>query len=105
MESLSYKAKIVYAAMDMLNARSSTQTTNSYMVLDLISENEDLAQHELLKDLSEQQFVDYIMDMTIKGVSALMSSLAKKDIAVKTEPHNIYIDGIQRTVREYFLIK
>ena len=63
METLSDKAKVVYAAFDMMGARGSENKTTSYAILDFISETEDLQDHDLLKEVSEQDFVDIIMDM------------------------------------------
>ena len=66
MEDLSMKAKIVYAALDSLGARSEETKVTSYAVQDYIEENEELQEHELLKDIPEQDFVD-IISMKING--------------------------------------
>ena len=55
MDELSNKSKVVYAAFDMLNAKSADNKTTSYALLDFISENEELQDHELLKDIEEQE--------------------------------------------------
>ena len=103
MEILSDKAKVVYAAFDMMGARGSENKTTSYAILDFISETEDLQDHDLLKEISEQDFVDIIMDMNIKSVNTLIASLCRKGIMEKTEPVSIKIDGVRRSLRQYFI--
>lgn len=103
METLSDKAKVVYAAFDMMGARGCENKTTSYAILDFISETEDLQDHDLLKEVSEQDFVDIIMDMNIKSVNTLIASLCRKGMIEKTEPTSIKIDGVRRSLRQYFL--
>lgn len=103
MESLSKKAKVVYAAFEMLNAKGLENKVNAYTILDFISENEDLQDHDLIKDMDEQDFVDIIMDLNIKSVNTIIASLCRKDIVEKTEPTSIKIDGQRRNLRQYFL--
>ena len=89
MESLSKKAKVVYAAFEMLNAKGLENKVNAYTILDFISENEDLQDHDLIKDMDEQDFVDIIMDLNIKSVNTIIASLCRKGIVEKTEPTSI----------------
>lgn len=103
MESLSKKAKVVYAAFEMLNAKGLENKVNAYTILDFISENEDLQDHDLIKDMDEQDFVDIIMDLNIKSVNTIIASLCRKGIVEKTEPTSIKIDGQRRNLRQYFL--
>ena len=103
MESLSKKAKVVYAAFEMLNAKGLENKVNAYTILDFISENEDLQEHALIKDMDEQDFVDIIMDLNIKSVNTIIASLCRKGIVEKTEPTSIKIDGQRRNLRKYFL--
>ena len=103
MESLSKKAKVVYAAFEMLNAKGLENKVNAYTILDFISENEDLQDHDLIKDMDEQDFVDIIMDLNIKSVNTIIASLCRKGIVEKTEPTSIKIDGHRRNLRQYFL--
>lgn len=103
MESLSKKAKVVYAAFEMLNAKGLENKVNAYTILDFISENEDLQEHALIKDMDEQDFVDIIMDLNIKSVNTIIASLCRKGIVEKTEPTSIKIDGQRRNLRQYFL--
>ena len=103
MESLSKKAKVVYAAFEMLNAKGLEDKVNAYIILDFISENEDLQDHDLIKDMDEQDFVDIIMDLNIKSVNTIIASLCRKGIVEKTEPTSIKIDGQRRNLRQYFL--
>lgn len=103
MESLSKKAKVVYAAFEMLNAKGLENKVNAYTILDFISENEDLQDHALIKDMDEQDFVDIIMDLNIKSVNTIIASLCRKGIVEKTEPTSIKIDGQRRNLRQYFL--
>ena len=105
MEDLSNKAKIVYAAFDMLNAKGKDNKTNAYTVLDFISENEDLQDHELLKEIDEQDFVDIIMELSIKGVNTLIASMCRKGIMAKTEPTSMKIEGQRRVLREYYIVE
>ena len=101
MESLSKKAKVVYAAFEMLNAKGLENKVNAYTILDFISENEDLQDHDLIKDMDEQDFVDIIMDLNIKSVNTIIASLCRKGIVEKTEPTSIKIDGQRRNIRQY----
>ena len=103
MESLSKKAKVVYAAFEMLNAKGLENKVNAYTILDFISENEDLQDHALIKDMDEQDFVDIIMDLNIKSVNTIIASLCRKGMVEKTEPTSIKIDGQRRNLRQYFL--
>lgn len=103
MESLSKKAKVVYAAFEMLNAKGLENKVNAYTILDFISENEDLQDHDLIKDMDEQDFVDIIMDLNIKSVNTIIASLCRKGMVEKTEPTSIKIDGQRRNLRQYFL--
>ena len=103
MESLSKKAKVVCAAFEMLNAKGLENKVNAYTILDFISENEDLQDHDLIKDMDEQDFVDIIMDLNIKSVNTIIASLCRKGIVEKTEPTSIKIDGQRRNLRQYFL--
>ena len=57
----------------------------------------------MLKEISEQDFVDIIMDMNIKSVNTLIASLCRKGIMEKTEPVSIKIDGVRRSLRQYFI--
>ncbi len=103
MEELSNKSKVVYAAFEMLNAKNAENKITSYALLDFISENEELQDHELLKDIEEQEFVDIIMDLNIKSINTIIASLCRKDLAVKTEPTSIKVDGQRRNLRQYYL--
>ena len=103
MESLSKKAKVVYAAFEMLNAKGLENKVNAYTILDFISENEDLQDHDLIKDMDEQDFVDIIMDLNIKSVNTIIASLCRKGIVEKTEPTSIKIDGQRHNLREYYI--
>lgn len=104
MEDLSNKAKIVYAAFLMLEADKENKT-NSYELLDFISENEDLQEHETLKDITETDFVDIIMELNLKSVNTLIASMCRKGLIEKTEPVSMKIDGQRRNLRQYYLKK
>lgn len=103
MENLTDKSKVVYAAFEMLNAKGIDNKVTSYTILDFISENEDLQEHQLLKDIEEQDFVDIIMDLNIKSVNTIIASLCRKDIICKTEPQSMKVDGQRRNLRSYYL--
>lgn len=103
MEELTDKGKIVYATFDMLGAKGINNKTTSYAILDFISENEDLQEHELLKDISEVDFVDIIMNLNIKSINTIIASLCRKGFVEKTEPSSMKIDGQRRSLRQYYL--
>lgn len=103
MDNLSDKAKIIYATLDMLGARGIDNKTTSYAILDFISENEDLQDHELLKDITEVDFVNIIMELNIKSVNTLIASMCRKGLVEKTEPTSMTIDGQKRSLRQYFI--
>lgn len=103
MEDLSVKAKIIYAALDKLNAKGEENKVTSYALLDFISEDDDLIDHPLLKDVNEQDFMNIIMDLNIKSINALIVSMCRKGIVEKTEPVSMKIDGQRRNLRQYFI--
>ena len=59
----------------------------------------------MLKDISEEDFVNIILDFNIKSINTLIASMCRKDIIVKTEPKSIKIDGQRHNLREYFIKK
>jgi len=103
MEELSMKAKIVYAALDSLGARSEETKVTSYAVQDYIEENEELQEHELLKDIPEQDFVDIIMELSLKSINTLIASMCRQGIVSKTEPTSMKINGQRHNLRGYFI--
>ena len=103
MDELSNKAKIIYATLDMLEAKNINNKVTSYAILDFISENEDLQEHKLLKDISETEFIDIIMDLNIKSVNTIIASLCHKGLVEKTEPMSLKVDGEKRNLRGYFI--
>lgn len=104
MDNLSDKAKIIYAAMDNLGARGKENKTNSYAILDyIVEESETLQEHELCKDIKEEDFVDFTIGVNTKSINTIITSLAKKNIVIKTEPINIKIDGTTRNLRQYYI--
>ena len=105
MDGLSNKAKVIYAAFDKLKADCPERQITSYRLLDYISEDEELEEHPLLKDMDEEEFVDIIMDLNIKSINTLIASMCRKDLIVKTEPTSIKIDGQRHNLRYYFLKK
>lgn len=100
---LSNKAKIVYAAMDSLGARGEDKKVTSYAIQDFIEENEDLQEHELLKDMEEQDFIDIIMELSLKSINTLIASMCRQGLVCKTEPRTIKINGERKNLREYYI--
>lgn len=105
MNGLSNKAKVIYAALEKLNAYSEQSEVTSYKLLDYISEDEELNEYPLLKDISEEEFVEIIMDLNLKSINTLIASMCRKDLVIKTEPHSIKIDGERHNLRFYYLKK
>lgn len=105
MDNLSDKAKIVYATFLKLEAIGEENKVTSYAILDYIEENEELQEDELLKDISEEDFVNIILDFNIKSINTLIASMCRKDIIVKTEPKSMKIDGQRHNLREYYIKK
>lgn len=105
MDGLSNKAKVIYAAFDKLKADCAERQITSYRLLDYISEDEELEEHPLLKDIDEEEFVDIIMDLNIKSINTLIASMCRKDLIIKTEPTSVKIDGQRHNLRYYFLKK
>lgn len=105
MELISNKARVIYAALDMLEAHSREQSVTAYTILDFLSEHEEVENHPILQHVSEIEFVDIIMEITIKGVSTILTSLSKKGYVNKGEPENVVVDGETRFLRKYFLQK
>jgi hypothetical protein len=101
---MSNKAKVIYAAFKEMGAVSKESKVTSYAILDyIVEEAETLQENELLKDIPDQEYVDITLDVNIKSINAIVTSLAKKDLVVKTEPSTITVDGTSRSLRQYFL--
>lgn len=103
---ISNKAKVIYATMEKLGAVDNENKITSYAILDyIIEESEELQEHELLKDIPEDEYTNITLEITLKGVNTLITSLAKKDLVVKTEPVSLTVDGTTRSLRQYYLKK
>jgi hypothetical protein len=103
---ISDKAKVIYATMEKLGAVDNENKITSYAILDyIIEESEELQEHELLKDIPEDEYTNITLEITLKGVNTLITSLAKKDLVVKTEPVSLTVDGTTRSLRQYYLKK
>lgn len=104
MDNMSNKAKVIYAAFKEMGAVNKESKVTSYAILDyIVEEAETLQENELLKDIPDQEYVDITLDVNIKSINAIVTSLAKKDLVVKTEPSTITVDGTSRSLRQYFL--
>lgn len=104
MDNVSNKAKIIYAALKELGAVDKENKTTSYAILDyIIEEAEELQDNELLKDIPEQEYLDFTLDINIKSINTIITSLAKKDLVVKTEPTNLTVEGTTRNLRQYYI--
>lgn len=104
MDNMSNKAKVIYAAFKEMGAVDKDSKVTSYAILDyIVEEAETLQENELLKDIPDQEYVDITLDVNIKSINAIVTSLAKKDLVVKTEPSTITVDGTSRSLRQYFL--
>ena len=102
MDNMSNKAKVVYAALKEMGAISKDTKVTSYAILDyIVEEAETLEENELLKDIPEQEYLDITLEVNIKSINTIVTSLAKKNIVIKTEPSNITIDGTSRNLRQY----
>lgn len=103
---ISDKAKVVCAALDKLGAVNKDNKVTSYAILDyIIEESEELQTHELLTDIPEDDYMTITLEVNLKSVTAILTSLARKNIIIKTEPTNITVDGTTRNLRQYFLQK
>lgn len=103
---ISNKAKVIYATMEKLGAIDNENKITSYAILDyIIEESEELQEHELLKDIPEDEYTNITLEITLKGVNTIITSLAKKDLVIKTEPVGITVDGTTRSLRQYYLKK
>lgn len=103
MNDLTDKAKIVYGAFEMLGATDADNMVTAYTILDFISEEEDLQNYKCIANMEEQVFLDIIMELSIKGVNAIIASLCRKGIVEKTEPSLVVIDGEKRYLRKYYI--
>lgn len=103
---ISDKAKVIYATMEKLGAVDNENKITSYAILDyIIEESEELQEHELLKDIPEDDYMNITLEITLKGINTIITSLAKKDLVIKTEPTSITVDGTTRSLRQYYLKK
>ena len=104
MDGMSNKAKVVYAALKEMGATSKDTKVTSYAILDyIVEEAETLEENELLKEIPEQEYLDITLEVNIKSINTIVTSLAKKNIVIKTEPSNITVDGTSRNLRQYYL--
>lgn len=104
MEGMSDKAKVVYAALKEMGAINEDNKVTSYAILDyIVEEAENLQDNELLKDIPEQDYLDITLEINIKSINAIVTSLAKKNLVEKTEPVILTVEGTNRTLRQYFL--
>jgi hypothetical protein len=102
-KELSLKAKVVLAALELLEAKGESHKVNSYTILDAIINNEDLAEHQLIKGSDELELNDIIIDANIKSINTLITSLVRKGFVGKTEPTSISVEGTTRNLRHYYL--
>lgn len=106
MDNLSIKAKIIYATMDQLGAYNRDNKVTSYTILDyIIEQNEELYEHPIFKNMPEEDFMDITIEINIKSVSAILTSLARKNIIIGTEPMNIKVNGTNRNLKQYYINK
>ena len=92
--------------MEKLGAVDNENKITSYAILDyIIEESEELQEHELLKDIPEDDYMNITLEITLKGINTIITSLAKKDLVIKTEPTSITVDGTTRSLRQYYLKK
>lgn len=104
MDNMSNKAKVVYAALKEMGAVNKESKVTSYAILDyIVEEAETLQENELLKDIPEQEYVDITLEVNIKSINTIVTSLAKRDLVIKTEPSTLTVDGTSRSLRQYFL--
>lgn len=106
MTPLSDKAKIVYAALEKLDATNINNKVNAYTIMDyIIEEAETLQSHPWLQEINETDYVDFTIEVNVKRVCTLLTALAKHDLVIKTEPSTVKIDGTTRSLRYYYLKK
>ncbi len=103
MNELSDKAKIIYATLEMLEAKDSKSGVTSYAILDYISENEEVQEHPLLKEIEEEDFVNIIMELNIKSINTLVASMCRKGMVEKTDARSMVVDGQRRNLRLYYI--
>ncbi len=106
MNDLSDKAKIIYITLQKLGAKDKETAATSYSILDyIVEEAEELQEEEVLKDIPEDEFVNITIDINIKSINTLITSLAKKGYVAKTAPSTINVEGTSRNLRRYYLVK
>jgi len=103
MIELSKKAKIIYGALDMLQAKSPESAVTSFALSDFISEDEDLQNHDYVKDIDENDFVNIIMELNIHSIAGILNGLYAKHIIEKTDPMPMKINGESKNLRKYYL--
>lgn len=104
MDNLSIKAKVVYATMDKLGAINKENKITSYTILDyIIEESEELYKHPMLKEIPEEDFINLTLEINIKSISAILTSLARKNLIIGTEATTIKVDGTNRNLKRYYL--
>lgn len=102
-KEISTKAKVVLAAMELLNASNEKNKVTSYAILDTIINNEDICEHSLTKDINEEEMTEIIIDSNIRSINTLVASLVRKGIAGKTPSSSVTVEGTTRNLRQYFI--
>lgn len=102
-KEISTKAKVVLAAMELLNANNEKNKVTSYAILDTIINNEDICEHSLTKDINEEEMTEIIIDSNIRSINTLVASLVRKGIVGKTPSSSVTVEGTTRNLRQYFI--
>ena len=106
MDTLSNKAKVVYAAMEALGATNKENQVTAYTILDyIIEEGESLEEDERLADIDNEEYVNITLEINIKAIATILTALAKKNIIIKTDPSTVTVDGERKQLRHYFIKK
>jgi len=102
-KDLSTKAKVVLAAMNILDAYGETKKVTSYAIYDIIIDTEDWSKEALTAEIDELELNDIIIDTNIKSINTLVAGLVRRGIVNKTTPSSITVDGTTRNLRQYFI--
>ena len=87
---ISNKAKVIYATMEKLGAVDNENKITSYAILDyIIEESEELQEHELLKDIPEDDYMN--ITCTISILTLFISKLSFNPICYYCKHLNSHI--------------
>ena len=103
MKELSAKATVVHTALTLMEATKAENKVTSYAIEDFIIGTEDILEHGSCSNIEEETYENIVLEINIKSINTILASLVRRGIVYKTEPSSVIIEGVTRTLRQYYL--